>query len=89
MAVPALPQLQQLPPSLNMEGAISIELVEGFPVLRAAAVVQDRVQELLHKQQDSQLSIDEEQELDQYEFIDDYVSLLNRIVRNALQSNKQ
>ncbi len=89
MAVPALPQLQQLPPSLNMEGAISIELVEGFPVLRAAAAVQDRVQVLLHKQQDSQLSIDEEQELDQYEFIDDYVILLNRTVRNTLQSSKQ
>jgi hypothetical protein len=85
MAVPALPQLQQLPPALNLEGAISIELVEGFPVLRAAVAVQDRVQALLDKQQDSQLSIEEEQELDQYEFVDDYVSLINRIVRNTLQ----
>jgi hypothetical protein len=88
MAVPSFPQLQQLPAALKSEGAITIELVEGVPVLRAAVTVQQRIQVLLHKQQDTRLTVKEQRELDQYELMDDYLSLLNRIVRNSLQARK-
>jgi hypothetical protein len=64
------------------DGAISMNLEEGTPVFRASIVVQERIQTLLLKQQTDSLSPTEIEELDRYEEIDDYLSHLNRIVRN-------
>jgi hypothetical protein len=64
------------------DGAISMNLEEGSPVFRASAVVQERIQTLLLKQQADSLSPLEVEELDRYEEIDDYLSHLNRIVCN-------
>lgn len=89
MAMHLLPKLHSLPTSLPMEGAVRIELEEGVPVLRASQVVQARVESLLSKQQSSQLTVEEEQELDRYEEIDDYLSFLNRTVRNLFQNQSQ
>jgi hypothetical protein len=72
-----------------MEGAVRIELEEGVPVFRASQVVQARVESLLSKQQSSQLTTEEEQELDRYEEIDDYLSFLNRTARNLFQEQSQ
>jgi hypothetical protein len=77
-----LPQLNTLPANLPMDGAIRIELVEGVPVFRASSAVNARIEELLTKQQRFSLSFEEEQELDCYEEIDDYLSFVNRLVRN-------
>ena len=77
-----LSKLQNLPKTLPIEGAVSIELVEGIPIFRASNTVQNRIEELLEKQQSSPLISDEEQELDLYEEIDDYLSFINRTVRN-------
>src|SRR5436305_14119492 len=63
-------------------GAVRIELEEGVPIFRASDMVQERIATLLFKQQSSQLSAEEEQELDQYQELDDYLSFLNRIARN-------
>lgn len=75
------PKLKKLPDSMPGDGAISIDLVEGIPVFRAAKVVQERIYHLLDKQKSEGLSTDEEQELDIYHEIDDYLSYFNRIVR--------
>ncbi|MEA5577566.1 hypothetical protein [Anabaena sp. UHCC 0451] len=87
MTIPLLPTLHTLPATLPLEGAITIELQEGTgtPIFRASSSVQNRIEILLLKQQDSQLTTEEEQELDSYEEIDDYLSFLNRIVRNIAQ----
>jgi hypothetical protein len=82
MKSPFLPQLNNLPTTLPMDGAIRIELVEGIPVFRASSAVKARIEELLTKQQHFSLSLEEEQELDCYEEIDDYLSFVNRLVRN-------
>jgi len=37
----------------------------------------------------SRLSVEEEQELDSYEEIDDYLSFLNRVVRNLHTQSQQ
>jgi hypothetical protein len=79
-----LPRLQNLPTTMPNDGAISINLEEGSPVFRASTVVQERIQTLLLKQRMDSLSPTEIEELDQYEEIDDYLSHLNRIVRNLL-----
>jgi hypothetical protein len=75
-------RVRQLPASLPVEGAIRIELQEGIPVLRASSRVQQRIEHLLYQQQQTTLSAQEQEELDRYEEIDDYLSLLNRLTRN-------
>ncbi len=77
-----LPKLQNLPNTFPIEGAIRIELVEGIPIFRASSTVQNRIEALLNKQQILSLSLEEEQELDLYEEIDDYLSFINRMVCN-------
>jgi len=71
---------------LSAENAVRIELEEGVPVFRASAAVQTRIEALLSEQHDSTLSPAEEQELDRYEAVDDYLSFLNRVVRNLYHS---
>jgi hypothetical protein len=82
MTIPSLPKLHSLSSNLPIEGAVRIELEEGIPVLRASSIVLDRIEQLLAKQQDIALSGEEEQELDSYEEIDDYLSFVNRTMRN-------
>jgi hypothetical protein len=83
-----LPRLQSLPASLPLERAVRIELAEGLPVFKASRLIQDRIEELLLKQRDSRLRTEEQKELDRYEEIDDYLSFVNRVVRNLIQSEK-
>ena len=66
-----------------------IELEEGVPIFRASKRVQERIETLLEKQQKRKLSQQEEHELDAYEEIDDYLSLLNRLVRDLPQPQSQ
>ena len=77
-----LPQLENLRHTLPIEGAVRIELVEGIPIFRASTTVKNRIEELLEKQQNLPLNPEEEQELNLYEEIDDYLSFVNRTVRN-------
>jgi len=78
----ALPQLKALPSSLPLEGAVRIELEAGVPIFRASEAVRSRIEELLSKQRETALSAEEEQELDCYEEVDDYLSFVNRTARN-------
>lgn len=80
-----LPQLRKLPALLPLEGAVRIELEEGVPVFRASAVIQDRIETLVMRQCSGELSQDEEEELDRYEEIDDYLSFVNRMIRNLTE----
>jgi hypothetical protein len=58
-------------------------------MFRASSTVQERIEELLEKQQKFSLNPEEEQELDLYEEIDDYLSFINRTVRNLYLSQNQ
>lgn len=86
---PSLPKLNSLPASLPMEGAVRIELEEGIPIFHASSAVQERVEMLLTKQQEIPLSQEEEEELDHYEEIDDYLSFVNRTLRNLFFAQTQ
>ncbi|MBM4257548.1 MAG: hypothetical protein FJ147_16830 [Deltaproteobacteria bacterium] len=79
------PRLDSLPRSLPLEGAVRIEMEEGVPLFRASSTVQKRIEMLLTKQQGTELSTEEALELDRYEEMDDYLSFLNRVVRNLAQ----
>lgn len=76
--------LHYLPENFPLDNAVRIELVEGIPIFRASNQVQQRIETLIYKQQDSTLSVEEEKELDRYEELDDYLSFVNRIIRNSL-----
>ncbi len=90
MTLSLLPSLQQLPASLPLDGAVRIELEEGIPIFKASAAVQARIQTLLEQMQETALSEEEELELDRYEEIDDYLSFVNRLIRNqALPQSQQ
>lgn len=88
MIVNPLPRLQSLPASLPLERAVRIELEEGVPVFKASRLIQDRIENLLLKQRASRLRVDEMTELDRFEEMDDYLSFVNRVVRNLMQSEK-
>lgn len=75
-------KLKKLPQSLSKEEAVKIDLVEGVPIFRASVKVQNRIEFLLIKQQESSLSNQEEQEINDYEDLDNYLSLINRTIRN-------
>ncbi len=76
-------KLSHLPNSLPLDGAVRIELVEGVPIFRASSLVQGQIEALLIKQKESALTSEEETELDEYEELDDYLSLVNRMIRNT------
>ncbi|MHC5721252.1 MAG: hypothetical protein ACYTX0_56850, partial [Nostoc sp.] len=82
-------KLSHLPNSLPLDGAVRIELVEGVAIFRASSLVQGRIEALLIKQKESALTSEEETELDEYEELDDYLSLVNRIIRNTLLISNQ
>jgi hypothetical protein len=80
--LPLLPKLRSFPQNLPLDSAVRMELVEGVPIFRASSDVQTRIETLLIKRQEFILDMAEEEELDCYEEIDDYLSFVNRIVRN-------
>lgn len=75
-------KLEHLPSSLPLDDAVRIELVEGVPIFRASTTVIERIETLRSRSYESSLATDEENELDAYEELDDYLSLVNRIIRN-------
>lgn len=82
----AFPRLHSLPRTLPLEGAVRIEMEEGVPLFRASSTVQGRIETLMAKQKAAGLTEEEEKELDRYAEIDDYLSFLNRVVRNLAQA---
>jgi len=86
MTAHSIPKLDALPHSLPLEGAVRIELVEGVPIFRASSQVQARIGALLDQQKTAALDSSEERELSSYGELDDYLGLVNRIIRQELQS---
>ena len=60
-----------------------LELEQGVIIFRASSSVQHRVEELLEKEKAGHLSATEKKELDTFEEIDDYLSFVNRLIRNS------
>ena len=75
--------LNSLPQTLPRENAVRLELEQGVIIFRASSSVQHRVEELLEKEKTGHLSATEKKELDTFEEIDDYLSFVNRLIRNS------
>lgn len=78
-------RLDRLPPTLPVDGAVHIDVVDGVPVFRASPEVEGRIEALLAMMRAGTLSDAEREELDAYEALDDHLSLLNRLARNHQQ----
>lgn len=78
--------LDTLMAALPLDQPVRIELRQGVPVLRAPPDVQERVEELLSKRQGAALTPEEERELLCLEELDELLSLINRLVRNAVET---
>ena len=83
-----IPKLNRLPETLLRDGAIHLELEQGIVIFRASVSVQERINELLDKQKANTLAAEEERELLEYEEVDDYLSHVNRLIRNLSQSSE-
>ena len=70
--------------TLPLDGAVRIELQNEILIFRASQQVQNHIETLLDKREEIALTEPEEQELDSYTEIDDYLSFVNRIIRNNL-----
>lgn len=76
--------LTTLPQNLPLDGAIAITLQDGVMIFRASQNLQQRIENLLDKREESPLTETEEQELDDFATIDDYLSFVNRMIRNYI-----
>ncbi len=77
-----VPNSERLQAGFPTDGGVSMELVDGVPVLRASAAVQARIEALLDRQRDGSLSDAERDELEAYEILDDHLALVNRLARS-------
>lgn len=84
--VETVPKIYHLPNSLARESAVEIELEQNILIFRASRSTQNKIEDLLERRKKSGLSEGEEDELRQYEEIDDYLSFLNRLTRNLAES---
>ncbi len=72
-----------LPQTLPRENVVRLELEQGVIIFRASANVRERVEKLVEKEKTESLAPNEPEELNAYEEIDDYISLVNRLIRNS------
>ena len=84
-----LPQLPTLVKALPMDDVVRIEPCEGVPIFRATPRVQERIEDLLEKQTEGPLDEGEARELEAFAELDDLLSLVNRLVRNAMDPGGQ
>jgi len=89
VVIESIPKLHSLPISLPRGNAVEIELEAGVMIFRASETAQSRIEDLLLKQKESLIDEAEENELQQYEKIDDYLSFLNRLTRNLAEAQSE
>ena len=70
------------------DGGVNIVLEDGVPIFRASIQVQQQIQSLLERQQSEGLTEREEEELERYAELDDYLSHLNRLVHNLVLAQR-
>lgn len=78
-----------LPQTLPRENAVKLEIEQGVIIFRASTVLQKRIEELMEKEKTESLTPEETEEFNAYEEIDDYLSRVNRLIRNSTEKNAE
>lgn len=84
MNTSTIASLITLPKNLPLDGAIAITLQDRLMIFRASQNIQQRIESLLDKREEKPLTGIEKQELDDFEAINDYLSFVNRMIRNHI-----
>lgn len=77
-----------MPKNLLKDNAIRLEIEQGVLIFRATEKIQNRIAELVEKEKTLALTAKETEELDAYEEIDDYLSYINRFIRNSAMTSE-
>lgn len=80
--------LNSLPQTLPRENAVELVLEQGVIIFRASSMVQNHIEELVDRQKSGLLTANEISELDAFEEIDDYLSHVNRLIRNSSENGE-
>ena len=80
--------IKSLPKTLLSDNAVKLELEQGILIFRASKRVQNRIAELLEKEKTSSLTPEEAEEFNAYGEIDDYLSHVNRLIRNSATTSE-
>ena len=80
--------LTSLPQTLPLQNAVELVLEQGVIIFRASSKVQEHIETLVHRQKAGALTPGEERELDAFEEIDDYLSHVNRLIRNSNENGE-
>lgn len=76
-------KLPHLPKTLPREGSVHIELVNGLLIFSPSIQTQERIQTLTAQQQASNLTSEEQTELDGYQQFINYLNLVNETMKNT------
>ena len=86
-AIQQLPKLKNIKKNLINDRAVNLKVEHGVVIFRASKEMQSRIEELLEKNKSGSLKAEEESELTTYEEIDDYLSYVNRLIRNSTEDS--
>lgn len=75
--------INSLPKAFLSDNAVQLEFEQGILIFRASKKIQERIAELLEKEKSSTLTPEEIEEFNAYGEIDDYLSHVNRLIRNS------
>ena len=81
-----IPNLKNLPKVMPKENAVRLEFEQGVVIFRASKIIQERIEDLLEKNKADFLTVKETEELEAYGEIDDYLSHVNRLIRNSFET---
>jgi len=83
-----IPKLENLPQTMPKENAVRLELEQGVIIFRASSEVQEQIEDLLEKNKTASLTATEAAELEAFGEIDDYLSHVNRLIRNSFEQSE-
>ena len=83
-----IPKLRNLPKGLLNDTAVRLELEQGVVIFRASETLKVKIENLLEKYKTDSLTSEEKQEFEAYGEIDDYLSHVNRLIRNSFEHSE-
>jgi uncharacterized protein YnzC (UPF0291/DUF896 family) len=87
-AIQQLPNIKKLPKSLINSQTVNLKIEQGVVIFRASAEMQNRIEDLLDKVKSDSLTKKEAEELEVFAEIDDYLSHVNRLIRNSYETSE-
>ena len=87
-AIQQLPKLKNVTKHLINDQSVNLRIEQGVVIFRASKEMQNRIEELLEKLKNGSLKSGEAKELETYGEIDDYLSHVNRLIRNSSENSE-